>query len=203
MDHRVDQLSVAHPRTEAPGGQEIRSARHVLHAARHDDVDVACTDHLRGDRNCFEARSADHVDGCRGHLIRDARADRGLARGVLSEPGRKDAAEHDLVDFLAGDLGSLERDAHGLSAELGCGDVFELSAEAAAGVRSALTITASSITAFSEEGIGTDAVDVGLMRDHPRVVDTVAPGCMVGIRSALNLGGRCFSRLQLPAGVAY
>ena len=41
-----------------------------------------------------------------------------LARGVLSEPGREDAAEHDLVHVLAGDLGPLERGAHSLRAEL-------------------------------------------------------------------------------------
>ena len=46
VNHRVDQLGVAHPCAEASRRQQIRSARHVLHAARYDDVHVACADHL-------------------------------------------------------------------------------------------------------------------------------------------------------------
>ena len=60
-----------------------------------------------------------------------ARADRDLARGVLSEPRRKDAAEHDLVHFLAGDLYPLERGTDSVRAELGGRDILELPAEAA------------------------------------------------------------------------
>ena len=42
-----------------------------------------------------------------------------------------DAAEHDLVHLLAGDLGPLERGTHSPRAELGGRDVLELPAEAA------------------------------------------------------------------------
>ncbi len=131
VDHRVDDLGVAHAGAEARGRQEVGRARHVLHAARDDDVHVACADHLRSDRNCFEARSAQHVDRRRGHLVRDPRADRGLARRVLAEARLQHAAEHDLVHLLAGDLGPLEGGAHGVRAELRRGHVLELPGEAA------------------------------------------------------------------------
>ena len=51
--------------------------------------------------------------------------------GFCPSPAVQDAAEHDLVDLLAGDLGPLERGAHSLRAELGGRDVLELPAEAA------------------------------------------------------------------------
>jgi hypothetical protein len=49
----------------------------------------------------------------------------------MSEPGREDAAEHDLVHLLGGDLGPLERSAHSVCAEVRGRDVLELPAEAA------------------------------------------------------------------------
>jgi hypothetical protein len=101
VDHRVDQLSIAHPRAEPSRRHQVRGTRHVLHAAGHDDLDVACADHLRGDRDRLEAGSAEHVDCRRRDLLRDARGDRHLAGHVLSEPCLQDAAEHDLVDLMA------------------------------------------------------------------------------------------------------
>ena len=55
-------------------------------------------------------------DRGRRHLVRDRRADRDLARRVLSEPGLKDAAEHDLVHLLAGDPSPLERGSYSVRA---------------------------------------------------------------------------------------
>ena len=66
-----------------------------------------------------------------GTSFGDPRADRHLARGILSKPGRQDAAEDDLVDLLGGELGSLERRGYGPCAELRGRDVLELPAEAA------------------------------------------------------------------------
>ena len=150
VHHRVDQLGVAHTRAEARRRHQVRSARHILHAAGGDDVDVACADHLRGDRNGFESGSADHVDRRRGHLLRDPRADRGLARWVLSEPGREDAPEHDLVHLVAGDLSSLERGAQSCAPSSVAATSLNCPPKLPTGVRTALTITASSITASSE-----------------------------------------------------
>ena len=75
--------------------------------------------------------------------------DRGLAGGVLPEAGLQHAAEHDLVDVVAGDPGPLERGPDREGAQLGGGHVLELPPKVPTGVRTALTITASSITTSS------------------------------------------------------
>ena len=133
VDHRVDELGVAHAGAEARARQQVGRARHVLHAAGDDDVDVARADHLGGDRDRLQARSAQHVDRRRGHLLRDPSGDRGLARRVLPEARLQHAAEYDLLHLVAGDPRPLERRAHRVRTQLGRGDVLEVAAETADG----------------------------------------------------------------------
>ena len=71
---------------------------------------------------------------------------------VIRKARGQDTAEHDLVHLLASDLGLLERGTHSARPELGGRDVLELPAEATDHGPGALTITASSIVASSDEG---------------------------------------------------
>ena len=117
-DHVVEHLAVAEAVAEAPLGQQIRRARHRLHATRHDDVVATGRDHQLCDLDRADRGGADLVDRVRGHLLRDARPDRRLARRRLSDAGLEHLAHDDVPDVLAGDPGALEPGANRDRAEL-------------------------------------------------------------------------------------
>ena len=145
MHHRIDQLGRAHPGAEAGRRHQVGRPGHVLHAARDDDVDVAGSDHLRRDRDCFQPRTAEHVDRGRGNLFRDSGRDRHLTGGILAQAGLQHATEDHLVNILARQPGPLERRPDGQRPSSVAGTSLNCPPKLPTGVRTALTITASSI----------------------------------------------------------
>ena len=73
VDHRVDDLAVAHAQSLAHARQQVRAVAHRLHAAGDGDVDVAGADALVGEHHRLQARAADLVDRERGDADRAAR----------------------------------------------------------------------------------------------------------------------------------
>ena len=89
VDHRVDDLAVAHAQPFAHARQQVRAVAHRLHAAGDGDVDVAGRDALGGEHHGLQPRAADLVDRQRGDVIGQAAAERRLPRRVLSEAGAR------------------------------------------------------------------------------------------------------------------
>ena len=89
--------AVAEPVPEACVRQQVRRVRHRLHAARDDHVVLAGADHQVGDLDRADRGRADLVDRVGGHLLRDARADRGLPRGRLPGAGLQHLAHDDVA----------------------------------------------------------------------------------------------------------
>ena len=100
LDHRIDELHVAHLHAVAQMS-DVGSLRHRLLSARDYDVGVAVGDLLQSDRHRAEAAATQLIEPERGLLLRNARLHRRLPRRVLAFPGRKNLAEDHLVD-LAG-----------------------------------------------------------------------------------------------------
>ena len=69
VDHRVDELAVAHAQAFAHARQQVRAVAHRLHAAGDRDVDVAGANALGGQHHGLEPRAAHLVDGQRGDVI--------------------------------------------------------------------------------------------------------------------------------------
>ena len=105
LDHRIDELQVAHL---GAGAQmlAVRRQRHRFLAAGHDDRSVAAPDLLHAERDGAQAGTADLVEPPGGRFLWQAGADRCLARRVLALPGGQHLAEDDLVDFRALDPGA-------------------------------------------------------------------------------------------------
>ena len=99
-DHRVDQLAVPEAIAEARLLQQVRRVRHRLHAAGHDDVDVAGPDHRVGDLDRADRRRAHLVDRVGRRLDRQAGRDRRLSRRRLARAALQHLA-HDHVLRLA------------------------------------------------------------------------------------------------------
>ena len=104
LDHRVDELQVAHL---GAGAQmlAVRGQRHRFLAAGHDDRSVAAPDLLHAERDGAQAGTADLVEPPGGRFLGQAGADRRLASRVLALAGGQHLAEDDLVDFRAVDPG--------------------------------------------------------------------------------------------------
>jgi hypothetical protein len=119
VDHRVERLRVAHPVTEARLRQQVRRARHRLHAAADADLDVAGADRLVEDHGRAQARGADLVDRLGADLLGDARVDLRLARRDLPLAGLEHLAHHHVVDLLWIDVRALERGGDGDATERG------------------------------------------------------------------------------------
>ena len=109
VDHRVDDLAVAHAQPVAHPRQQVRAVAHRLHAAGDRHVDVAHRDRLVGEHHRLQSRPADFVDGERGDVIGQAAAQRRLARRILSEAGRDDVAHDAFVDDRGVDAGPAHR----------------------------------------------------------------------------------------------
>ena len=130
-DGVVENLTVAQPVAKAALREHVRSARHRLHPACHDDVVPTRGDHQLGDLECPDRRRADLVDRVRGNLLRDPGSDRGLSRGRLPRPCLEHLAHHDVADVLRLDAGAIEPRADRDRAKLGRGHVREAAAKAA------------------------------------------------------------------------
>ena len=109
VDHRVDDLAVAHAQAVAHARQQVRAVAHRLHAAGDGDVDVADADALVREHHRLQSRAAHLVDRQRRDVIGQAAVQRRLPRGVLAEPGGHDVAHDAFVDDLRVDAGA----AHG------------------------------------------------------------------------------------------
>jgi hypothetical protein len=92
LDHRVDQLHVAHLGAGAQMLAVLRQ-RHGFLAAGDDDVGVAIGDLLQADRDGAQARAADLVQAPGGRLDRNAGGNRGLTGRVLALAGGQHLAE--------------------------------------------------------------------------------------------------------------
>ena len=128
-DHLVDELPVAEPVSVAPVLHQVRRPRHVLHAAGDEALGVTRADRLRRERDGLQPAAAHLVDRGRGNAFGEARADRGLTRGVLAETGLEHVAHEHLVDGV--DAGPAQRLLDGDRAEPGRGNVDERAAECA------------------------------------------------------------------------
>jgi hypothetical protein len=118
LDHRVDELGVAHP-VPGPGpGQQVRSLGHRLHPAGHHDVGVAGVDHLVGGVEGVDARQAYLVERHGGDGHRDAALGRRLAGGDLALSRLEHLAHDHVVDVVAADPGPFQRRLDGEPAEL-------------------------------------------------------------------------------------
>ena len=118
MDHRVDDLAVAHAQPFAHARQQVRRVAHRLHAAGDRDVDVAGGDALRREHHRLQARAAHLVDRQRRDAIGQPAVERRLPRRVLAEAGRDDVAHDAFVDDGRVDAGARDRFAHDERAEL-------------------------------------------------------------------------------------
>ena len=89
VDHRVDDLAVAHAQPFAHARQQVRAVAHRLHAAGDRDVDVADANALIGEHHGLQARAAHLVDRQRRDVVGQAAVERRLPRGVLPAPGAR------------------------------------------------------------------------------------------------------------------
>ncbi len=129
-EHHVDHLGVAHARTPAGRGRQVRSAAHALGAAADGDVGIAQQNGLRGTHHGLQAGAAQAVDVERGRFGRHAAVQRGHARQVhVARLGVDDVAEHHVADLLAPDLGARQRLAHHQRAQLARRHVLQAAAE--------------------------------------------------------------------------
>ena len=131
VDHRVDDLAVAHPQAVAHARQQVRTVAHRLHPAGHGDVDVADADRLIGDHHGLEPGAAHLVDGQRGDVIRQSAVERGLARRILAQPGADDVAHDAFVDDLRVDARAADGFGDRQRAELRRGEALERAEELA------------------------------------------------------------------------
>ena len=131
VHHRIDHLGVAQAGAEARLRDEIRGLGHRLHAAGHDDLDLAGADELVGQGDRIEAGQAHLIDGDGRHLLRDATFDGRLTGCDLARAGLQDLAHDHVVDVFALDAGTLEGRADGVSSEGHSRHVFECPRELA------------------------------------------------------------------------
>ena len=131
MHHRIDHLGVAQAGAEARLRDEIRGLGHRLHAAGHDDLDLAGADELVGQGDRIEAGQAHLIDGDGRHLLRDATLDGRLTGGDLAGACLQDLAHDHVVDFFALHARPFEGRADGVSSEGYSGHVFECARELA------------------------------------------------------------------------
>src|SRR5439155_22860932 len=103
--------------------------RHRFPPARHDDVEVPGTDHRVGDLDGAEGRGAHLVDRVGRHLLRQACADRRLARRGLARARLQDLAHDHVLDVAWSEPRTIERGANRDRAELGRLEAREPAAE--------------------------------------------------------------------------
>ncbi len=128
--HRVEHLDRAVLVALARIGEQVRRVRHRFHAAGDDDLELAGTDELVGERDRVEAGEADLVDRDRRRAHADAGFDRGLPGGDLPGAGLQDLAHDHVLDLLGRDAGALERGLDGEAAEVDGAEVLERTEQA-------------------------------------------------------------------------
>ena len=106
VNHGIDDLAIADAVAGARAGQQIRAVGHGLHAAGDDDFAFAEHHALRGQRDGFESRAADFVDGHGGDARVQAAAQRRLPRRILAQARLHDVAHDDFVDRVRLDAGA-------------------------------------------------------------------------------------------------
>ena len=129
--HRVKHLDGA---VLVPGprpGQQVRGSGHGLHAARHDDVELAGPDELRGKRDRVQPGQAYLVDRDRRDRHRNAAGDRGLPGGHLPGSGLQDLAHDHVVDLPAAEPGPLQGRLDGDAAQFRGGQALQRAEQAA------------------------------------------------------------------------
>ena len=162
VDHRVDDLAVAHAQPFAHARQQVRAVAHRLHAAGDGDVDVAGADALVGEHHGLEARAAHLVDGQRGDVVGEPAAERRLPRRVLSEARADDVAHDALVDDRRVDArrgGRLRRTTSAPSC--GRGEVLQRAEELAGG----------RANGADDDGVHDSAVQGSGFTDHGSTLD--------------------------------
>jgi hypothetical protein len=154
-NHRVDHLAVSHSQALAHAGEQVGRVAHRLHTAGDRDLDVTGLDALVSQHHGLEAGAAHLVDGEGSHVLGEPGLERGLARRSLALAARDDVAHDALVHRGRVDAGALDGlgDDHG--AEGWRGEAFRLPRNLPVGRRTALTMTASTMTGDShfDEGV--------------------------------------------------
>ena len=133
VEHVVDQLAVAEAVAAARFREQIRRVGHRFHAACDHDVVGARGEQVVREHRRLHPRAAHLVDGGAAGGERQAGGERSLARGRLALSRRQHAAHDDFVHLLGFDLGALDRCADGRRAQLGGGELLQLSLERAHG----------------------------------------------------------------------
>ena len=133
VDHRVDDLGVAHPNTPSRAGDDVGSLRHGLHASGHHHLDFTRPDQLIGQRDGVQPGKADLVDGDGGNLLGDASIDRGLTSGYLPRSGLEDLPHDHVVHPIGRDPRPGQCLPDRVAPELDRRDVLESGAELADG----------------------------------------------------------------------
>jgi hypothetical protein len=99
--HRaVAQRTIAETRVISLAEGKKRLQRHILIAARHHDLRIAASNHIRRRPDRLQTRGAEPIDGLRRHVDRQAGRDCTASRVVGIGPGLAHLAHHDLIDFI-------------------------------------------------------------------------------------------------------
>ena len=129
--HAVVELAVAHAVAPAGARDEIRRLVHVLHAARHRDIDVAERNLLRCRDDRLRSGAADAVDRERRHRDRQPGMDGSLPGRIHLGAGLHDVAHDDGFHLVGAKLRARDRGADRHRAEIGRRYLFESAAERA------------------------------------------------------------------------
>jgi hypothetical protein len=118
VDHRVDQLGVAHAGPEPGLGDQVGGVAHRLHAPGDDQPGLAELDVLGGGGDGVQPREADLVHGQGGHGHRDPGPGGGLPGRDLALPGLQDVAHDHMLDRPGVGPGPLQGGPDGPAAQL-------------------------------------------------------------------------------------
>src|SRR6266704_351529 len=131
VDHRVDELSIADAVAGSRLRQKIGTVGHGLHPARHYNFRFTKLHGLRGQRDSFEAGTANFIDGHGGNAGMAAAFERCLPRGILAEPRLYNVAENSFVNLLCLEARAADGFRDDLAAEFGSGESGETALELA------------------------------------------------------------------------
>ena len=121
--------------------EQVRRVGHRLHAAGHDDLELARPDQLVGQGDRVQPGQADLVHGDPGRGHRDAGGDRGLARRDLPGPGLQHLAHDHVLDLVGPHAAALQGGRDGVPPSVVAGTFLRLPSRRPIGVRAPLTIT--------------------------------------------------------------
>jgi hypothetical protein len=130
-EHAVIELPVAQAIAPAAARHQVRCQIHILHAARHRDVDRAEENLLRRRHNGLRPRAADAVHSHCRDRDRQPRTDRRLTRWVHLGAGLNDVSHHRGVHLLGLEPGTRDSRLNGDGAEIGRRNFLEAAAESA------------------------------------------------------------------------